>query len=98
MNTDEKSPKTREYWICDRGHWYHSKLAAYDEQSESALTHVIDYSAYAKAVEALKALHTRVEQYASSGCIEAYSADNNGLSDVMDDVQQTLKQLGEGEA
>jgi hypothetical protein len=38
----------KEFWICDHGNWYDNLKTADEEQSESSLTHVIEYSAYKK--------------------------------------------------
>lgn len=49
----------KEYWICDHGQWYDSKEVAYEEQSQSALIHVMKVNpereiAIAKMIKALE--------------------------------------------
>lgn len=54
----------RQFWICTHGQWYDDYETAHEEQLQSALTHVIEYSAFKELEERLKIADAALEFYA----------------------------------
>lgn len=97
--------KPREFWIDslpifngdDIVSWkraYTNEQDGFEKHKGNELYHVIEYSAFQKAVKSLSELRRKVEAYAEAGCIEAYAHLGESLSDVVEIAGETLKELG----
>lgn len=80
MTQEEKKP--REFWVCDHGNWYDCRETAFDEQSQSALTHVIEYSAYEQLKQELE---TTIELF------EASLIDYNEIKAKLEKAKEALR-------